>query len=243
MKKILILLLTALFSTLTLAQVIGPKLSVKDAEYDFGDLMTGQVVTHYYEIMNSGDEILKIEKVRASCGCTAAQPEKNELKPGESTKVKVDFDTANRRGIQKKHVYVYSNDQDNKIFRLSFSAKVINNQTEEEVKASRPRLLLSTRSHNFGTIEEGKVVDLKIGFHNAGKEILKIQSIKTSCSCTAALLSRDELKAGESGSMEIKLDTSGRTGRLTRTITVFSNDPVEAKQTITLFVNIEKREG
>ena len=83
----------------------------------------------------------------------------------------------------------------------------------------------------------------KVEFKNIGNAVLNITDVKTSCGCTAALLSSKTLQAGESGTLRIDLDTSNREGKLTRTVTLLSNDPQEPNQTITLFVNIQKRKS
>ena len=97
---------------------------VREPSHDFGEVLEGEHVTHNYEILNSGDAPLVISNVRASCGCTAAMPDKNEIAPGETVKIKVDFNTENRTGPQKKYVYVFTNDPENKEFRLMFTANI-----------------------------------------------------------------------------------------------------------------------
>ena len=59
--------------------------------YDFEDIIEDSIVTTNFVITNEGSDTLKITKVSASCGCTAVIPEKNELKLGESTNIKVTF--------------------------------------------------------------------------------------------------------------------------------------------------------
>ena len=84
---------------------------------------------------------------------------------------------------------------------------------------------------------------MKISFKNDGKGVLVISDVKTSCGCAAALLSSKTLQPGESGNIRIELDTANREGKLTRTVTLYSNDSQQPNQTITLFVNIEKRKS
>jgi hypothetical protein len=208
--------------------------------HDFGEILEGQVVSHSFEIKNTGNADLKIEKVRASCGCTAVEPEKNILKPGESTKVKAEFDSRGRFGPQNKSVYVFTNDKKNPQFKLSFSAVIVDKLSNVD-DAKAPKLVIEKNNFNFGKVEEGKIVDAKIGFVNSGKGVLEIIDVKTTCGCTAALLSSRKLNPGERGTLRIELDTSNREGNLTRTITLFSNDPAQNNQSITISANIEKR--
>lgn len=193
MKKLVILLV--LFFVSINAQVVGPKLSVPEMNFDFGDINEGQVVEHNFTIYNTGDDLLKINDIRASCGCTAALPDKKELKPGESTNINVKFNSARRRGHQRKHVYVTTNDPENKEVRLTFTTNIL--LPESDPNASQPEMKLSRTQHDFGTVSEGKVLELDIDFKNVGKDELVVKDVRSSCGCTAALLSSKKLKPGE----------------------------------------------
>lgn len=122
MKKYNLILLFIIFTSTLLAQ---PTITAEEKTYDFGTITTGDVVTHNFVVKNTGEQKLDIEKVKASCGCTAVTPDKNELEPGDSTSIKVSFNSHGRRGVQKKYVYVYSNDPNHQVIRLSFTTKVL----------------------------------------------------------------------------------------------------------------------
>ncbi len=239
MKNIKYLFLSIFLVLFINAQDKSPKIEVENDSHDFGEIEEGIVVTHNFVIKNSGDSVLDITKVRASCGCTAANPLKNKLNPGESTTMEVEFNTFKREGKQKKHVYIFSNDPNNSQYRVSFTATVLKNAEDRAANQEKPILKLEKKQHDFGEVEEGKVVSYNIKFSNLGSEKLKIERVKTSCGCTAALISDNEIEPGNSGEINIKLDTSDRSGKMARTITVFSNDPENPEQTIILFVDIQ----
>ena len=100
-------------------------------------------------------------------------------------------------------------------------------------------LVVDQRKHDFGNVEEGKKVDLHVKLKNGGSKPLNIEKVKSSCGCTATILNKNELGPGEVTNLKIELDTSGRKGRLSRTVTIHSNDPIEPQPIITLSVNIE----
>ena len=77
MKKLLLIIVA--LSSLSFAQLMGPKLVAQQDEHDFGDIKQGEKVTHVFVLTNSGGDLLTISNVNASCGCTAALPEKNEF--------------------------------------------------------------------------------------------------------------------------------------------------------------------
>ena len=242
MKKLVAFFVLAIVSV-SFSQTNAPKLLVKTDHHNFGTIAEGEVVKHNFEIQNIGNDELKISQVRASCGCTAAAPEKMNLKPGEKTQVKVEFNSANRLGPQEKYVYISSNDPASPEYKLTFTGVVVDKSTMVSKDGKTSKLKLNLSQYDFGSVEEGKVVETKISFKNEGKAPLIISDVKTSCGCTAALLSSKLLQPGESGNVKIELDTANREGKLTRTVTIYSNDPQQPNQTITLFVNIEKRKS
>ncbi len=88
----------------------APGISFKNEIYEYGTIRQGEKVDCYFEFSNKGKSDLIIRKTKASCGCTATEPEKVLLKPGESSKIHVVFDSTGLTGEQQKTVYVYSND-------------------------------------------------------------------------------------------------------------------------------------
>ena len=242
MNKLVAFFIFAILSV-SFSQTAAPKLFVKADNHDFGTIAEGEIVTHNFEIQNTGKAELKISQVHASCGCTAAAPEKMNLKPDEKTIVKVEFNSENRLGPQEKYVHISSNDPVNPQYKLTFTGVVVDKSTLITKDGKTPKLKLNLSQYDFGSVEEGKVVETKISFKNEGKAPLIISDVKTSCGCAAALLSSKLLQPGESGIIKIELDTANREGKLTRTVTLYSNDPKQPNQTITLFVNIVKRKS
>jgi hypothetical protein len=234
-----ILIVFFVIVSFSFAQKSAPKIAAEKPDHNFGEILEGQIVTHNFEIINTGTADLKIEKVQASCGCTAAQPTKKLLKPGEKTSIRVEFDSSDRMGIQQKYVYVFSNDPASPQLRLSFSALIVDKISNPTGKV--PKLILEKNQIDFGNVEEGKIVIAKISFRNNGNGILEIRDVKSTCDCTAALLSSKKLEPGQTGTLRIELDTADRSGKLTRTVSLLTNDPSQPNQTITIIANIDKK--
>jgi len=237
-KKIVFLFL--LFASAAYSQFYGPKIVVQNPNHNFGDIVQGEKVQHNFVITNTGGDKLIITNVRASCGCTAALPDKKELAPGESTNIKVEFNSTGRIGKQDKTVYVTSNDKENPEIQLKFTGNVVKQDTANLKKDSGPSLDLPKTQYNFGKVTEGKVVDHIFTFKNNGDALLTIKEVKTSCGCTAALLSKKELAPGEEGTLKVELNTANRSGKMSRNITIISNDPKEPQKYLTIYAEILK---
>jgi len=234
-KKILAVVF--LLSSLSLGQLFQPKLMVQPGEYDFGVIEQGEMVSHTFILTNGGSDLLKISNVTASCGCTAAKPEKQELAPGESTNLLVTFNSAHRQGSQFKTVKVTSNDPENPEVTLSIKANVV---LPNKNNTASPVIYFPEVQHNFGKTTEGKVLEHSFIFRNTGGSTLSIKEIKTSCGCTAALVSKENLQPGEEGSIKVEFDTSNRVGKMSKTITVLSNDPLAPNKVLTIYAEVEK---
>lgn len=102
------------FSKLTQKQRDNaPKIEFENKIFDFGKGITGKEVPYSFIFTNKGKSELVIRKVTASCGCTATNPEKTNLKPGETSKIDIKFNTDGRVGEQHKSITVITNDPDN----------------------------------------------------------------------------------------------------------------------------------
>lgn len=235
MKKLFVL--SYLLPILLFGQFGNPKIILLENNYNFGKINEGEVVSHKFVIVNGGTDTLKITKVKASCGCTAAEPIKKMLIPGDSTSIEVKFDSRRRRGPQRKFVYIFSNDPENPQTRILFTANVI---PKDGISYSKPMIKLSKYSHNFGNVKEGEVVGLTVKIRNFGDGDLKIKKVNASCGCTAVLLSDKFLKPNEETELKIEFDTKNLSGQVARTVSILSNDPKKPNAVLTLIANIEK---
>ena len=95
-----------------------------EESHNFGEIKEGDKAKHTFRFKNTGANPLKVENVKASCGCTASDYTKEEVAPGAEGFVEVEFDSSNKNGIIRKTVTVTTNSEPrNKI--LSFTGEVV----------------------------------------------------------------------------------------------------------------------
>lgn len=87
----------------------------------------------------------------------------------------------------------------------------------------KPVITFEKIEHDFGTITEGENVGTIFRFTNTGDAPLIIGSAATSCGCTVPKFSNKPVAPGESGTLEVVFDSSHRSGKQTKTISVRSN--------------------
>lgn len=114
------------FSSMTAAQLAAaPSVSTDNPEVDFGTMKQSDKFEHDFVLTNSGKSTLYLRKIKASCGCTAVQPEKNQIEPGESVKIKTIFNAAGKRGNQSKTVTIITNDPERSNLILRIKGEVV----------------------------------------------------------------------------------------------------------------------
>lgn len=103
----------------------APKIIFEEKNYSFGVVPSSQKhIEKEFVFKNTGKSDLVIRKIRTTCGCTTASPEKTVLKPGESSSFKAVFTPGSRKGMQRKSIYVISNDPKNPEVRLMISGEI-----------------------------------------------------------------------------------------------------------------------
>lgn len=83
-------------------------------EHDFGVIKQGDVVDYSFKFKNTGDNDLIITDAKGSCGCTVPDYPREAIKPGESGKIKVSFDSKKKSGQQLKSITLTANTEKGK---------------------------------------------------------------------------------------------------------------------------------
>lgn len=124
-------------------------------------------------------------------------------------------------------ILFYSCDSQSKDNQETLSSDLVNNPISADDNAlvadGLPVFTVSQNVHDFGTIIQGEKVSHIYKFKNTGKSDLIVSSVRASCGCTVPTYSKEPVKPGGEGEIEIVFDSSGRSGRQHKTITVLTN--------------------
>jgi hypothetical protein len=94
-------------------------------EWDFGRVKQGAVLKHDFILKNETKDILKINNINTSCGCTVSSSDKKSLMPQESTAITVSFNSRGYSGAVYQFVYVNTDNPDLKIVKFTIKAQVV----------------------------------------------------------------------------------------------------------------------
>jgi hypothetical protein len=92
--------------------------------------------------------------------------------------------------------------------------------------AKGPRIAVEPASFDFGRAVQDRTLQKEFSLRNFGSEDLVVESVSTTCGCTAALMDSKVVKPGGTTPLRVSLETRNYTGRIVRSVMVRSNDPV-----------------
>jgi len=110
----------------------------------------------HFKYQNTGSQPVRFKSVHSSCGCTAAQSQKDEVPPGEKGEITATFKIGDRTGTQVKTVTVQTDDPINATTVLTLKA-VIPQQLEinptfvfwGQGEALKPKAIVVRASKDF----------------------------------------------------------------------------------------------
>ena len=90
-----------------------------------------------------------------------------------------------------------------------------------------PVINFSQTEFDFGTINEGDIVEHVFQFTNSGQVPLIIQKATATCGCTVPQWPRDPIPAGGNGEIRVKFDSKNRQNLQTKYVTITANTQPE----------------
>lgn len=102
-----------------------------------------------------------------------------------------------------------------------------------------PQIEISPERFDFGEVEYGQVVEYTFLVKNLGEETLEIKKVATSCACTKAEISKENIEFEEMVELLVTYDTGAMSGahakgEQERIIYVKSNDPINPQVEVTI---------
>lgn len=120
-------------------------------------------------------------------------------------------------------------------------ANIIRNpvSAEEEIDPDFvPKITFKKVLHDFGEMKEGDKKEYTFEFTNTGEVPLLISDARSTCGCTVPKFTKNYVKPGKSGKINVAFDSHNLIGTQTKPITIIANTyPRETVIHIKGFVN------
>lgn len=216
---------------------------LKSNHLGFARIVKGSTVTQSMEIINVSQVpvTLTFDKVPPHLSIKTNPPVFN---PNQEGVIEVTYNSAlkNDWGFTSDNVDIMVNGEYTNKNRLTVSASIeedFANLTPKQ-KANAPNLKLNEETFDFKEITEGTKVEHEFTFTNIGKSDLLIRKITPSCGCTTVNPEKDVIKPGETTSMKVIFNSSGKVGIQNKSITIITNDPDKSRQVLWIKGNVVK---
>lgn len=116
---------------------------------------------------------------------------------------------------------------EDKIAQLETSNTAVTPVNAQSTQAADPATLGSFQfpemEYDFGTINEGKVVEHIFKFTNNGQAPLVISNITASCGCTSPDWSKAPVKPGDEGYVKVVFNSAAKSGTQAPTVSIQAN--------------------
>ena len=94
---------------------------------------------------------------------------------------------------------------------------------DAEIKQGVASISFDKKEYDFGTVNEGEIVETVFKVTNSGTIDLVITNATGSCGCTVPVWPKAPIKPGKTGDIAVKFNTSGKPNRQMKTVTLTAN--------------------
>lgn len=207
--KRLILLLLFFMPYLVFSQ--KAKLDFDETSHNFGTINENAgKATHDFTFTNTGNAPLILTNVRAGCGCTTPEWNRQPVAPGEKGTIKISFDPRNRPGSFIKSITVNSN-AENPVISLTVRGNVSRKPVGpyDAYKFAIGAVKMTANSINLGAIKNTQQIDKTIEIINSDNQPATISVTSTTPGITVSATPAT-LPKGQKGKIELKYDAQKR---------------------------------
>lgn len=152
------------------------------AKFDLGQIYRGEVVEHKVTLKNTGDQMLIIQDVVPSCGCTGSLISQREIPANGTGTILLTFNSKNFTGSVHKTVAVRSNAANSPTAIIEFTATV------------KQELIVTPLQIWFKNAEVGRETKASFSIRNDGEKPIELKSYRTGLRGLSLKLPEGEIK-------------------------------------------------
>lgn len=110
--------------------------------------------------------------------------------------------------------------------------------------SAKPEFKFENLEYDFGTVNEGEIVNHIFTFTNTGKSPLVIEKATASCGCTVPDWPKGPIGVGETGEIKVRFDTKNKPNQQIKTISITANtEPTLTRLRIRGFVTPKNQQS
>ncbi|MEJ1238167.1 DUF1573 domain-containing protein [Chryseolinea sp. T2] len=225
-------------------QVANGAWKLKTASFNLGKVfMQDESASRDFPFVNAGQKPVTYTGKFVGPKYITVDVKPKTLQPGERGSVRIVYNgkLKNTYGFQTDNVEILTDDELNptKSFTVYATLEDDFSNIKPEDLQKAPQLKLQNTSVDIGRIRPNQTAVQEVSMSNTGKKELDIRALQGNCSCITASSPKNTLKPGESTMLKIEFSPGDRKGNSTKAITLYSNDPLNPVQRVTLTAYIE----
>jgi len=231
-------------SSSTEFQVANGGWKLKTGSFNLGKIfIQNEAATREFPFVNGGQKPVTYTGTFVGPKYITVDVKPKTIQPGERGTVKIVYNAKlkNSYGFQSDNVEIVTDDElnPNKSFSVYATLEDDFSNIKQEDLQRAPQLKLQNTSVDIGRIRPNQTAVQEVALSNTGKKDLDIRALQGNCTCISASSAKSTLKPGESTMMRIEFSPGDRKGNSTKAVTLYSNDPLNPVQRVTLTAYIE----
>lgn len=220
-------------------QAVNGNLRLRSLSFNLGKVfLKDEFVVREYEFYNAGVKPVTYSGKTEGPEYIRISVEPSTIEPGKKGIIKLSYNgkMKGQYGFQSDHITLHTDDelQPLKGFTVYATLEDYFPELKPDEAAKAPQLRFAAQSIEYGSMKQNQSVTRSIQLTNTGKSVLEIRSIQGNCTCIQTETDKAKLKPGESATIKVSFNPQDRKGTQTKSVTVYSNDPVNPVQRITL---------
>lgn len=188
-----------------------------------------------FPVYNDSNDTIKFLEVKSPPYIKFNLP---TLAPNSKNTIKIMYDAKlkNQYGFVSDNIVLKTSDhtQPEKSFSIYATIEESFPLLSPEEQAKAPVLLADDYLLDLGKIKNGMEVTRTIKIKNSGHRDLQIKYMQSNCSCLVVQAGKMTLKPTEETNIEFRFDPTGRESLQNKAVTIYSNDPVNPVQRISV---------
>lgn len=188
-------------------QDLSYPLVFEERVFDFGTIQEKDgLVSHTFYFKNTGNTPVIINDIRSGCGCISSDYAKAPIKPGERSKITVNYNPAYRPGFFSKEVVILSNSNKNtnRVW-VKGSVAASDHPVEEDYPyAWGNGLYTNLKVLSIGSIAVGKSKEIELRFANDSDKLMDLRFVTEGKNPQISFVNPGKLKAKERGKIIVR---------------------------------------
>ena len=187
-------------------------------------------------VFNAGEKVVGITEVKTPPYIKVEAPA--SIEPGARGIIHLQYNAMlkNQYGFAGDNIELVTDDEmvPRKAFSVYATIEEFFLPVSPEEEGKVPVMVLSDESIDFGSISTGATIQKEVNVRNSGRKELAIRFVQPNCPCVIAALDNDKIKPGGTTTLKITWKGEGRRGTQNKAVTIYSSDPNNPVQRISL---------